>query len=149
MSSNDIASSSSSSSSSSSISASNDDVRSTNPVESEAMVALRESQERCDDENTTTTNAMQSTTIKKKRVDDFEFTKVLGKGSYGVVKLATEKETLKQYAIKILNKQHIIKEKKAKYVQTEKLILDQLKHPNIITLFYTFQDPTKLCMLPY
>ncbi|EFA78191.1 protein serine/threonine kinase [Heterostelium album PN500] len=80
----------------------------------------------------------------KKTKQDFDFIRTIGKGSYGKVKLVIEKETGKGYAAKILNKQLILKEKKAKYVNTEKTILDSLDHPNIVKLFYTFQDETNL-----
>jgi 3-phosphoinositide dependent protein kinase-1 len=36
------------------------------------------------------------------------------------VMMATDRSTLKDYAIKMLDKKHIVKEKKAKYVNIEK-----------------------------
>eukprot|EP01103_Thecamoeba_quadrilineata_P019774 TRINITY_DN816_c0_g1_i1.p1 TRINITY_DN816_c0_g1~~TRINITY_DN816_c0_g1_i1.p1 ORF type:complete len:355 (+),score=50.43 TRINITY_DN816_c0_g1_i1:30-1067(+) len=76
--------------------------------------------------------------------DDFIIGKVIGEGSYGIVRYATERATGKAYALKILEKSHIIKEKKAKYVSTEKSILNKVRHPNVITLFRTFQDELRL-----
>ncbi|KAF2074147.1 hypothetical protein CYY_004550 [Polysphondylium violaceum] len=93
--------------------------------------------------NTTPSSATNTPTIKKNR-SDFDFIKTIGKGSFGKVKLVIEKETGKGYAAKILNKKLIIKEKKAKYVNTEKTILDSLDHPNIVKLYYTFQDENDL-----
>lgn len=84
---------------------------------------------------------------KKKTVDDFEFGDVLGEGSYGEVKLVTEKETGATYAAKILAKKHIVKENKIKYVNSEKALLDILHHPNIVQLYCTFQDKENLCIL--
>lgn len=81
----------------------------------------------------------------KKGVKDFVFGRTLGEGSYSTVLLATDRQTLKEYAVKILDKKHIIKEKKIKYVNIEKDALNQLiEHPGIIRLFYTFQDSSSL-----
>jgi 3-phosphoinositide dependent protein kinase-1 len=69
----------------------------------------------------------------------------LGEGSYSTVVLATDRQTLKEYAVKILDKKHIIKEKKIKYVNIEKDTLNRLiEHPGIVRLYYTFQDSTSL-----
>ncbi|KAH6971872.1 kinase-like domain-containing protein [Ilyonectria sp. MPI-CAGE-AT-0026] len=81
----------------------------------------------------------------KKGVRDFNFGRVLGEGSYSSVYLATDRQTLKEYAIKVLEKRHIIKEKKIKYVNIEKNTLNRLtEHPGIVRLYYTFQDETSL-----
>eukprot|EP01132_Coremiostelium_polycephalum_P004843 gene4843-6036_t len=80
----------------------------------------------------------------KKTIDDFVIGKVLGEGSYGAVVLGTDRETSIQYAIKILEKKHIIKENKIKYVQIEKEILCRANHPNIVKLFFTFRSDTCL-----
>lgn len=58
---------------------------------------------------------------------------------------ARKKDTGKLYALKIMDKKFIKKEKKAAYVKLERLVLDQLDHPGIIRLFFTFQDDDSLC----
>jgi 3-phosphoinositide dependent protein kinase-1 len=58
-----------------------------------------------------------------------------------------ERSTGREYAMKILDKKHIIKEKKIKYVHIEKNTLNKLNHPGIIHLFYAFQDIDNLCIL--
>ncbi|ORY63971.1 kinase-like domain-containing protein [Pseudomassariella vexata] len=81
----------------------------------------------------------------KKGVRDFSFGRVLGEGSYSTVYLATDRQTLKEYAIKVLEKKHIIKERKIKYVNIEKDTLNRLtEHPGIVRLYYTFQDESSL-----
>jgi 3-phosphoinositide dependent protein kinase-1 len=81
----------------------------------------------------------------KKGVRDFQFGRTLGEGSYSTVLLATDKQTLKEYAVKILDKKHIIKEKKIKYVNIERDTLNRLiEHPGIVRLYYTFQDSASL-----
>lgn len=86
-----------------------------------------------------------TTRVIKKGVEDFEFKEELGTGSYSTVVAASDKQTLRQYAIKILDKAHIIKEGKVKYVEIEKNTLTRLgDHPGIIHLYYTFQDRASL-----
>lgn len=90
-------------------------------------------------------NGKVSTRILKKGVQDFEFGRTLGIGSYSTVVGATDKQTQRNYAIKILDKRHIIKEKKVKYVDIEKNTLNRLgDHPGIVRLYYTFQDESSL-----
>nr|XP_047142780.1 3-phosphoinositide-dependent protein kinase 1 isoform X2 [Hydra vulgaris] len=103
--------------------------------------------------------------IKYKR-EDFIFGKTLGEGSYSMVWLllvifyldvaivgyfitnkvvnAKEIKTNKEYAIKILVKQHIIREKKTQFVTREKEILSMTNHPFIVKLYFTFQDQDNL-----
>ncbi|KAK4697235.1 3-phosphoinositide dependent protein kinase-1, partial [Lecanoromycetidae sp. Uapishka_2] len=81
----------------------------------------------------------------KKGVKDFHFGRTLGEGSYSTVMAATDRETGKEYAIKVLDKRHIIKEKKVKYVNIEKDTLNRLTdHPGVVRLYYTFQDEQSL-----
>ncbi len=81
----------------------------------------------------------------KKGVRDFSFGRVLGEGSYSTVFFATDRQTLREYAVKVLEKKHIIKEKKIKYVNIEKNTLNRLTdHPGIVRLYYTFQDEASL-----
>jgi 3-phosphoinositide dependent protein kinase-1 len=83
--------------------------------------------------------------ITKKGVKDFNFGRTLGEGSYSTVLSATDRQTLREYAIKVLDKRHIIKEKKVKYVNIEKDTLNRLTdHPGIVRLYYTFQDERSL-----
>lgn len=81
----------------------------------------------------------------KKGVKDFHFGRTLGEGSYSTVMAATDRQTLQEYAIKVLDKKHIIKEKKVKYVNIEKDTLNKLTdHPGVVRLYYTFQDMQSL-----
>lgn len=77
---------------------------------------------------------------------DFAYGKLLGLGSYSKVVKATKKDTGMIYALKIMDKLHIVKENKTSYVKLERLILDQLDHPGIVGLFFTFQDAHYLYM---
>ncbi|CDO95398.1 unnamed protein product [Kluyveromyces dobzhanskii CBS 2104] len=86
--------------------------------------------------------------VMKKGINDFKFGETLGDGSYSTVLLATSIESGKKYAVKILNKEYLIKQKKVKYVNIEKNTLQRLKNTKgIISLFFTFQDETSLYFL--
>lgn len=81
---------------------------------------------------------------RKRVVKDFDFGESLGEGSYSTVVEATERATGRVYAAKILDKRHIIKEKKIKYVNIERDILQALRHPFVVRLHYAFQDQQSL-----
>lgn len=91
-----------------------------------------------------TAAAASSSSLQKRSRSDFKFGETLGEGSYSSVIVATESSTGRRFAVKILSKAHIIKEKKIKYVQIEKDVLNRLSHPFIIKLYYTFQDSHSL-----
>ncbi|KAJ2657092.1 serine/threonine protein kinase [Coemansia sp. RSA 1200] len=98
--------------------------------------------------NSNETTAAETTSAasasRRRLVSDFEFGETLGEGSYSTVVEATEKATGRVYAAKILDKRHIIKEKKIKYVNIERDMLQALHHPFIVRLHYAFQDPHSL-----
>lgn len=80
----------------------------------------------------------------KKTPNDFIFGKVIGEGSYSTVYLAKEVDSNTEYAIKVLEKRHIMRERKTQYVMREKEVLMKLNHPFFIRLFFTFQDTDRL-----
>ncbi|KAJ3096436.1 3-phosphoinositide dependent protein kinase-1 [Phlyctochytrium planicorne] len=82
--------------------------------------------------------------VRKRGPKDFEFGREIGSGSYSTVFYARERSSAREFAVKILDKKHIIKEKKAKYVQIEKEVLHRMSHPFIVKLFYTFQTHNSL-----
>ena len=93
----------------------------------------------------TDSSGQVQTRVVKKGVKDFNFGRTLGEGSYSTVLAATDRQNLKEYAIKVLDKRHIIKEKKVKYVNIERDTLNRLtEHPGIVRLYYTFQDERSL-----
>ncbi|XP_067216150.1 3-phosphoinositide-dependent protein kinase 1 isoform X2 [Linepithema humile] len=82
----------------------------------------------------------------KRTPKDFIFGKVIGEGSFSTVYLAKDIHTSREYAIKVCEKRHIIKEKKTEYVKREKEVLNMLadaKH-SFVSLFCTFQDMERL-----
>lgn len=81
---------------------------------------------------------------RQKRRDDFELGKLLGEGAFGQVLEVVDKETKIHYAMKVLSKAHIIKEKKMQYVKVERDVMTKLHHFNVTRLLLTFQDPGNL-----
>lgn len=79
-------------------------------------------------------------------IQDFELGKIYGVGSYSKVVRAKKKDTGIVYALKIMDKKFITKENKTAYVKLERIVLDQLDHPGIIRLYFTFQDTFSLYM---
>ncbi|UYV78443.1 AKT3 [Cordylochernes scorpioides] len=88
-----------------------------------------------------------STKGKRITLDNFEFLKVLGKGTFGKVILCREKATSHLYAIKILKKEVIIAKDEVAHTLTENRVLRKNNHPFLISLKYSFQTADSLCFV--
>lgn len=76
---------------------------------------------------------------------DFEFLRVIGKGSFGKVLLARHKVEQRHYAVKVLSKRLVMKRNEAKHIMSERnVLLKNLNHPFLVGLHYSFQTPDKL-----
>lgn len=81
---------------------------------------------------------------RKMSITDFKLIKILGIGAYAKVILGMHIKTNKNYALKTIDKSFIEKEEKVHEVHVERIILSTFDHPNIIKLYYTFQNSKKL-----
>ena len=90
---------------------------------------------------------MTNTKIFNGKLDDYLITKELGKGSYGVVKLAVHKITRNKYAIKIYSKQTLIDPQKRNTVKNEINILKQIDNENIMKLYEVIDTPSNLYLV--
>lgn len=79
--------------------------------------------------------------------ENFEFLKVLGKGTFGKVILCREKSSNHLYAIKILKKEVIIKKDEVEHTMTENRVLQSTRHPFLIGLKYSFTTQDRLCFV--
>lgn len=82
---------------------------------------------------------------------DFIIASVIGKGAYGkvfLVKKTTGPDSGNYYAMKVLRKAHIILHSKdTEHTKTERAILEEVRHPFIVRLFYAFQTDSKLYLI--
>lgn len=72
-------------------------------------------------------------------LDDFDRLKTLGTGSFGRVMLVQHKSTKEYYAMKILDKQKVVKLKQVEHTLNEKKILHAINFPFLVTLKYHFK----------
>jgi serine/threonine protein kinase len=84
---------------------------------------------------------------KEGSIDDFEIGDMLGKGAYGEVYHSVEKNTGKQYAIKIYDRYQMCQAHKIKSVNNEIKIIKKLDHPNLVKLFSVHESVTKIFLV--
>lgn len=78
---------------------------------------------------------------------NFMFGTTLGEGAYARVVHARMKDTGAEYAVKIMEKRFIRKEKKVKFVMMERKVFSRVSHDRIVKLYFTFQDNNYLYMV--
>ena len=71
---------------------------------------------------------------------DFNVLKELGEGSFGKVLLVQHKKTNAKYALKVVDKQHVLTEPDKSSFLREVEINYKINHPNIVKLFGHFED---------
>ncbi|CCF58258.1 hypothetical protein KAFR_0E01040 [Kazachstania africana CBS 2517] len=95
-------------------------------------------------------------------IQDFKPIRVLGKGAYSKVVLVKDHHSNKLYAMKQLKKAEILinekevredsedpttLQKRIERTFAERIILSKLEHPNVVKLFYSFHDHSKLYLI--
>ncbi|XP_053460335.1 RAC-gamma serine/threonine-protein kinase isoform X1 [Nycticebus coucang] len=88
-----------------------------------------------------------TTQHKRKTMNDFDYLKLLGKGTFGKVILVREKASGKYYAMKILKKEVIIAKDEVAHTLTESRVLKNTRHPFLTSLKYSFQTKDRLCFV--
>ncbi|ESO11321.1 hypothetical protein HELRODRAFT_158167 [Helobdella robusta] len=85
--------------------------------------------------------------ISNGKVDDFDRLRTLGTGSFGRVMLVQHRTSKNYYAIKILDKQKIVKLKQVEHTLNEKKILYCCNFPFLISLKFSFKDNSYLYLV--
>ncbi len=94
--------------------------------------------------HSTARNANNNQIQNEQCLDMYRFERILGQGSYAVVKLAVDKNTNEKVAIKTYEKLRLSDPRKMKNVRREISILQGLSHNNIIELFSSFETPKQV-----
>ncbi|KAI3361019.1 hypothetical protein L3Q82_013224 [Scortum barcoo] len=86
-----------------------------------------------------------NTETSQMKPSDFDYLKVIGKGSFGKVLLARHRKQGGYYAVKVLQKKIIVKRKEQRHVMAERsVLLKGLQHPFLVGLHFSFQTPNTL-----
>ena len=80
-------------------------------------------------------------------LSNYKITKILGEGTFSTVKLAINKETGEEIAIKILEKNKIKNNKDLKRIEREINMVKNISHPNIAKVFDIKEDEQKYYFL--
>lgn len=90
---------------------------------------------------------MKSSVFKTTNVkDEYKLDKIIGEGSFAVVRKGIKKSTNTEVAIKIIDKSTLEKDDQLA-LQTEVEILSQIDHPNIVKLFEVYDEKSKFYMI--
>ncbi|KAJ1982692.1 hypothetical protein H4R34_001629 [Dimargaris verticillata] len=81
-------------------------------------------------------------------LDDFLVLRLIGRGAYGKVFLVQHKASGQYFAMKTVHKGRLAQcERDMAFTKAERTILEDVKHPFIVQLFYAFQTETKLYLI--
>lgn len=89
----------------------------------------------------------------KKSMKDFQLLKLVGKGGYGKVyqvQMIGDDHNGSQdniFAMKMLNKEFLIKTDNVAYTKSERDILTKVRHPFIVNLYYAFQTEKQVALV--
>ncbi|CAM6074502.1 unnamed protein product [Sphagnum tenellum] len=87
---------------------------------------------------------MELTSSPRTRVGKYELGNTLGEGTFAKVKIAKNKETGESVAIKVIDKEKILKHKMVDQIKREISTMKRVKHPNIVQLLEVMASKTKI-----
>jgi len=84
------------------------------------------------------------------KLEDIELSTTIGTGTFSNVSLCLHKPSSSYYALKTMPITHIVNMKQAEHVKNEKLILQEIQHPFLLSLTWSCKDDRNLyLMFPY
>lgn len=86
-------------------------------------------------------------TASRYTLTDFNFQRTLGTGSFGRVHLVRSCHNLRFYAVKVLSKDRVVKMKQVEHTNSEREMLERVRHPFLVNLWGTFKDSQNLYMV--
>jgi serine/threonine protein kinase len=84
--------------------------------------------------------------VKGKKVGKYELGKTLGSGSFSKVKLGVD-DTGKQFAVKIIEKEQLVREHMEEQLKREISVMKLLKHPHIVQLYDVLQTQNHIYLV--
>ncbi|WVZ54628.1 hypothetical protein U9M48_005395 [Paspalum notatum var. saurae] len=85
-----------------------------------------------------------STTKVKRRVGKYELGRTIGEGTFAKVRFAKNTETGEPVAIKILDKEKVLKHKMVEQIKREISTMKLIKHPNVVRIYEVMGSKTKI-----
>jgi len=85
--------------------------------------------------------------IHKIKFEDLRPFKILGTGTFGVVKLVHHEESNQTFAMKIVSKAKVVAYNQQEHIMNEKRIMAEIDHPFIVRMMETFKDDNRLYMI--
>ncbi|KAI4386182.1 hypothetical protein MLD38_004137 [Melastoma candidum] len=83
----------------------------------------------------------------KRRVGKYEVGRTIGEGTFAKVKFARNSETGEPVALKILDKEKVLKHKMAEQIKREIETMKLIKHPNVVQLYEVIGSKTKIFLV--
>jgi serine/threonine protein kinase len=80
-------------------------------------------------------------------LDDFDVIADLGQGAFGMVTLVKKINTGALYAMKVINRAHVLEKKASWMIERERQVLGRLHSPFTLSLKYAFQDNDNAYMM--
>ncbi|KAL6518720.1 CBL-interacting serine/threonine-protein kinase 3 [Orobanche hederae] len=80
----------------------------------------------------------------KRRIGKYEIGRTIGEGTFAKVKFARNSENGQPVAIKILDKDKVLKHKMAEQIRREIATMKLIKHPNVVQLHEVMASKTKI-----
>ncbi|CAF2893633.1 unnamed protein product [Rotaria sp. Silwood2] len=90
---------------------------------------------------------MNEVFARRPQINDFEYLKILGRGTFGKVVLCRERTTQRIFAMKMLRKSLVITNNEIVHTMDENKILRRIRHPFITNLICAFTTSDRLCLV--